>query len=163
MIRSLPFLACLALAACSSAPDAPTVDGSRRVPINDAKTVLAIQQGKTHTAPTESRVFRYHFPSGGTRLKLSAHDLADLMPLARQAERIEVRARTDAPAPDNNDLITAKRRAESARDILVANGVNRGKITLNYLSGGDYLDNNMTPEGRALNRRVEIEVFTQKI
>jgi outer membrane protein OmpA-like peptidoglycan-associated protein len=114
------------------------------------------------TSTSLSRVFRYHFPVGGSNLSLSPNELAEIMPPARQANKIVVRARTDANAPSNADLLTAQRRAESAKRILIANGVPANKIMLNYVSADDYLGDNSTTEGRALNRRVEIEVFGQQ-
>ena len=172
MTRSpLPFLICLFFAACSHAPDAPTVDGSQRIPVNDAATISMLQRGFSVSTTTSasalstsaslSRVFRYHFPVGGSGLNLSPSELADLMPLARQANKIIVRARTDANVPNEADLLTAQRRAESAKRVLIANRVPANKIMLNYVSAGDYLGDNATVEGRALNRRVEIEVFGQ--
>jgi outer membrane protein OmpA-like peptidoglycan-associated protein len=172
-MKLTPLLACLALAACA-VPEAPTLDGSHRQPINDAATVRLLQRGfsvATATTPPVdqsgelqpsgemSRIFRYHFPVGSAALKLSAREMAELLPVARNAKRIEVRARTDT---DEADLNTANRRAVAARRVLIQNGVAPSRISVNSLSGADLLDKNGTPEGRALNRRVEIEVIGQR-
>ena len=166
-------LANLALAACAT-PEAPPVDGSSRVPINDAATISVLQAGFSITrapavphaaattvqAPVLSRVFRYHFPSGSTRIRIDASESADLILLARRADYIVVRGRTDADAPTEVDAKIARLRAESAKRFLVEKGgIPSNKITLDYLSAGDFIAENETPAGRAQNRRVEIEVY----
>jgi outer membrane protein OmpA-like peptidoglycan-associated protein len=154
------------LAACVTAP--PTVNGSDRKPINSAETITMIKAGFSAAPPDSdkgtprmSRVFRYHFPAFGTSLNLSAQQLADLMPVARRAESVVVRGRTDGASPSAGDLLTAKARALAAKKILIDNGIKRSKITLDYVSADDYLDDNGTIDGRAMNRRVEIEIIGQ--
>jgi len=166
MKTALPLIACLTLAACA-APVAPTLNGSNRQPINSAETIRMFKQGAPTTQAPAPRaampeVFRYYFPVGGYTLDLSAREKATLIQRARSAEKVIVRARTDAKVSSGDDLLTARRRAENARLLLTDGGVEPQKITANYQSGGDYLDDNSTPEGRARNRRVEIEMIGRK-
>ena len=60
---------------------------------------------------------------------------------------------TDNPA----DRSIAQSRAVRAREFLLANGIDAGKIRTTFQASGGYLADNATPAGRALNRRVEIE------
>ena len=48
-------------------------------------------------------------------------------------------------------------RAEKARNWLIENGVDSTKIRTKYFSAGNFLSENKTEQGRALNRRVEVE------
>ncbi|HEX7639010.1 MAG TPA: OmpA family protein [Burkholderiaceae bacterium] len=75
------------------------------------------------------------------------------------AALVAVRARTSNDRATPSDEALALARALAARRYLVAHGVSPLKITINYSSASDYLVPNDTPEGRALNRRVEIEMF----
>ena len=45
------------------------------------------------------------------------------------------------------------------RDYLMSAGVNASRIRLSHQSVGDHVADNQTSAGRALNRRVEVEVY----
>ena len=108
-------------------------------------------------------VFRHHFPYGGTRLVLSDKERTELLLLAKNAEHIEIRGRTDGHKPSPGDEAVATARGKAARDWLIKNaGVDAGIISINSLSAGDFIANNKTPEGRALNRRVDVHFFSSK-
>ncbi|QDS14180.1 hypothetical protein FPL03_23950 (plasmid) [Xanthomonas citri pv. glycines] len=55
----------------------------------------------------------------------------------------------------------ARGRAEAAKDWLIGEGVPSGIIDLNFVSAGDYRSNNRLSDGRALNRRVDIEFISK--
>ena len=74
-----------------------------------------------------------------------------------KGERIEIRGRTDSWTDNAVDLSIAQSRAVRAREFLLANGIETGKIRTTFLASGGYVADNATPAGRALNRRVEIE------
>jgi len=57
------------------------------------------------------------------------------------------------------DEILALKRALSARKYLVDRGVSPLKIMVNFASAADYVTENITPEGRYQNQRVEIELI----
>jgi outer membrane protein OmpA-like peptidoglycan-associated protein len=148
------------------------VDGSNKHPINDPTTAellslrAQIAQARASQAPPEqdvqketSQVFRIQFDIGGTTFKVPWAHQTSLLALIRQAQHIEVRGRTDAQITSNKDEQVALARAISARRFLVQNGVTPSKIGLNFVSGGDFVADNDTEEGRAKNRRVEIEVW----
>ncbi|MBT84117.1 MAG: hypothetical protein CMN89_06475 [Sutterellaceae bacterium] len=50
------------------------------------------------------------------------------------------------------------KRALSARKYLVDRGVSPLKVMVNFASAADYVTENITPEGRYQNQRVEIEL-----
>lgn len=77
---------------------------------------------------------------------------------ARTAALIYVSGRTSTQKPSAADEAMALRRALAARAYLVRIGVSPLKIMVNFASGTDFIANNATPEGRAQNQRVDIEL-----
>lgn len=175
----------LALAACSSPPKPPVVDGSNRQAVNTPETAetialraklaqaeekLRVEQARPVISPAvlqpapppaRSRTFSVHFPYNGTNFYLSADDSAQLLPLLAKARRIEVRGRTDGQRPSTADEKVALNRALAAQRFLIGQGVSPAIISVNYVSAGDYVADNFSAAGRSLNRRVDIEVFNQ--
>jgi outer membrane protein OmpA-like peptidoglycan-associated protein len=81
-----------------------------------------------------------------------------LLEASRASERIEVRGRTDANTPNLVDRDIALHRAMRAYAFLVRNGVAPERIKVTFESAGHFAVDNSTAEGRARNRRVEVEV-----
>jgi len=107
-------------------------------------------------------VFRFQFPYGGIALAHSgktASEWAELIDQAKYAQWILIRGRTDGATHSKGDEDVALHRAINTRNALVSHGIDPARIRIDYLSGGDYLADNTTPEGRRQNRRVEIELW----
>jgi outer membrane protein OmpA-like peptidoglycan-associated protein len=83
--------------------------------------------------------------------------VGDMLPFARQAERIYVRGRTDATGTAAMNRALAVSRAISVRAGLVAGGIPEYRVRTTYCTTC-YLASNATEEGRRINRRVEIEM-----
>jgi len=175
-------LAVLAITGCSKLPKPPVVDGRHRQPVNSAGIHIdepAVQAGTAQTseqtpanmqpspAPPRKevgissapRVYRVQFAYGSTKIDVTPETLGALLPYATHALKIEVRGRTDGKHWSKGDEHVALGRAVAARKLLVSKGVDPKKITLNYLSGGDYIGDNTTHDGQAVNRRVDIVMF----
>jgi outer membrane protein OmpA-like peptidoglycan-associated protein len=161
------------LIGCSSMPAPPVVDGRSRQAVNSAETASAIASRaaqETRAAPpnrTQSprspsyQTMSFEFPFNRIDLHLSAAEAERLQALAKGANRVEVRGRTDGVRPSAADEQIALGRALSAQRYLIERGVNPTSISLNYVSAGDYVADNESATGRARNRRVEIVFFTQ--
>ncbi len=104
-------------------------------------------------------VYTARFPLGATKLALPSGALNAVAAAASQAPLVVVRGRTDATRDNPTDARIARLRAESARVALVRAGVRAESIRVMWQGAGDTVASNDTPEGRALNRRVEIEVY----
>jgi outer membrane protein OmpA-like peptidoglycan-associated protein len=146
-------LACLlavtfAATGCSSPPQAPTVDDTRKRPVNVAeaielqscrselaatKIVLAesldrprtvtvaapAQATASATPPTPpNHVFVIRFGLGSSAVDLSAEEQARLAEQAKAARFIVIRGRTDASSDSFFDTNLARRRAEAAYSFL---------------------------------------------
>jgi outer membrane protein OmpA-like peptidoglycan-associated protein len=202
----IPWL--LALASCSSPPQPPTVDESRKRPVNSQMAVelqvcrndlqntrlLATESGRlaettaatlanvaarqqvlaslrepaeqappaqsrTQPQPPANGVFTVRFAFGSTRVVV-APDLAPvLIEHARVAPLVLLRGRTDGATDAPAESRIARERAAAVRDYLVAAGVDPARIRATYQPAGDHVADNASVTGRALNRRVEIELY----
>ncbi len=103
------------------------------------------------------------FPKNGTAFKPSPAVFPTLIASAKAADQINIRGRTDSRGAGPIDEKVALGRAMSAKSYLVAHGVDGNKIKVQSQGAGDYAAPNMTKEGRALNRRVEIEIVSARI
>lgn len=185
-MRTLAILTSAAiLAACSSPPKPPVVDGSNRQTINTPETAeviaLRAQLAQSQTklreeqarpvvqaapvavqpvpAPPASHTVSVHFPYNGTNFQINADESQHLLQLLAKARRVEVRGRTDGQRPSAADEKIAINRALAAKRYLVGQGVSPAIISINYVSAGDYVADNYSAVGRSQNRRVDIEVF----
>jgi len=172
------------LTACGSAPKPKTLNGRHRQPINTDIHIVNTAIEKTADAasdptscPPESitpapstpdqahiekpaYVFRFQFPYGGIALAYSAQsEWIELLDRAKYAQWILIRGRTDGATHTKGDEYVALHRAINTRNALVTHGIDPARIRIDYLSGGNYLADNTTPEGRRQNRRVEIELW----
>ncbi len=99
-------------------------------------------------------VDRHELSSDGT---IVARELAVLF--QRNPEWvITVSGHTDSTGDEMNNLELGLRRATEVRDILIAEGVPAERITAEGIGAPKPIADNDTPEGRAQNRRFEIEI-----
>ncbi len=98
-------------------------------------------------------------------LQLSPVEVGKLSKIAqRMRESPELRAtitgHTDDRGGEEANLRFGRRRAETARDYLVAeHAIDGGRIAISSLGEAQPLAHNATPEGRRVNRRVEVTLF----
>lgn len=152
----------------------------------DNFTVWANDQSVTFSAPMITRVFsapradeakapevfkvaaaaaivKVSFPTGSTVFKPSPEVAAVLISSGKAADRVNVRGRTDSRIAGPLDAKIALGRALAARKFLLDHGVSADKIRVFSQAEGGFAAPNVTKEGRALNRRVEIEFVNARI
>lgn len=110
-------------------------------------------------AATENTIYTARFASGSAQLMISAQDTKELVQAAQLAPVIVVRGRTDAEQDSPVESRLARERAESMRKLLVASGIHAQRIRIQYQGAGDFVADNSHAEGRAQNRRVEVELY----
>jgi outer membrane protein OmpA-like peptidoglycan-associated protein len=98
------------------------------------------------------------FDDYSAEVKVEAALLGGLANTARAANRIYLHAHTDAFVGSEAGTDLAVRRALAVRTALVSLHVEAERIRLFYRGTGHFVANNSTREGKALNRRVEIEL-----
>jgi outer membrane protein OmpA-like peptidoglycan-associated protein len=110
-------------------------------------------------APQPNRIFMVHFKFGSTRVVVPADTAATLIADSRAAPLLLLRGRTDGATDTPADSRLARERAHAVRDYLVGAGVDPARIRASYQPAGDHAANNTSASGKAMNRRVEIEVY----
>ncbi len=98
------------------------------------------------------------FDDYSAEVKIAPALLGGLANTARAANRIYVHAHTDAFVGSDAGTELAIRRAVAVRSALVSLDVEAERIRLFYRGTGHFVANNSSREGKALNRRVEIEL-----
>lgn len=100
-----------------------------------------------------------HFAFNSTQVSIPAAEASALVEEAKVAPLVLLRGRTDGTADSSAESRIAQARANAVRDYLVASGVDLTRIRTTHQPSGDHLADNRNPQGRSLNRRVEIEVY----
>ena len=90
---------------------------------------------------------------------LAAGDALALVEQARNAPLVLLRGRTDGNVDTPAESRIARGRTEAVKAFLVDAGVDPARIRATYQPAGDYAADNTDPEGRSINRRVEIELY----
>lgn len=100
-----------------------------------------------------------HFAFNSTQVSIPTAEASALVEEAKVAPLVLLRGRTDGTADSSAESRIAQARANAVRDYLVASGVDPTRIRTTHQPSGDHLADNRNPQGRSINRRVEIEVY----
>jgi len=114
-------------------------------------------------ADAASVILRVEFGFASADFKPTDDVARVLVPAAKAADRINLRGFTDSTVIDEDNKRIALARALAARQYLIGQGVDAKKIRAFYNSAGGFVADNSTPEGRAKNRRVDIELVNTKL
>ncbi len=98
------------------------------------------------------------FDEDSDEIRLEERWVAAIGSAARSANRIYLHGHTDDFVASESGTELAIRRAVEVRRLLITLSVEPQRIRLFYRGAGNFVANNSTPEGRAFNRRVEIEL-----
>jgi outer membrane protein OmpA-like peptidoglycan-associated protein len=103
------------------------------------------------------------FASGSTRVPMTARQ--ELQRLGRllsrkgaEEARIRLEGYTDSKGSTAANLLLAEQRAQAVRRILLDNGARISQLEVEGRGNENPVASNMTEDGRALNRRVEMEM-----
>lgn len=121
--------------------------------------VLAAMTEPAAPAARANSIHTVHFGFGSTRVVVPQDMAAALIADAKAAPLVLLRGRTDGSSDAAAESRIARDRAAAVRDYLVAAGVDAARIRATYQPAGDHAADNNAAAGRALNRRVEIEVY----
>jgi OmpA-OmpF porin, OOP family len=97
-------------------------------------------------------------PEGRARLDELVADLRDFP----RVGNVRIVGHTDSTGPAEYNQGLSERRAQAVADYLVGQGVSAGQLEVSGMGETDPIASNETPEGRQLNRRVEIDVPVER-
>lgn len=102
------------------------------------------------------------FPQGKASIdKRSYRALDEVAEMMKQNERIEImlEGHTDNTGSPKANHILSEKRVNAVKRYLVSKGVSKKRISTRAFGGTQPLRNEMTEEGKALNRRVEMRIL----
>lgn len=131
---------------------------AKTAPEKEAATYSSTTPSGLFEVRSNSIIFRVSEALGKTEFNPSPAVSEELLKAAAAGKTIFIRGRTDAIKANPIDNGIALMRAYNARQFLIKNGVAADKIRLNYLAAGGNIADNSTSQGRALNRRAELQI-----
>lgn len=105
--------------------------------------------------------FIVRFADNSASVEIDAPTLEELSDLAAQVKGLTVTGYTDAARLTPGGTRLALRRALAVRKLLQDRGMDPSKIQIRYFGAGRFAADNATPEGKAENRRVEIQLGSE--
>ena len=154
-------LALLAAAAPHAAPAGTQREIAGKIALDTAKSVEPTTPTRPLRLDTEfasaKRVVPFAFNKVGVGPR-GTLAVRELVPLAKQADRVYVRGRTDGTGATPANRKVAHDRAYTVFKAFRNGGVERRKLRLTYCTNC-LVASNDTEEGRKLNRRVEVELI----
>jgi len=104
-------------------------------------------------------VWTLRFAFNSSRIDATAEELQRVVDAARTAAYVVVKGRTDGFVETPGESTIARRRMAAMYGVLLKGGVDPHKIALQYQPIGDGVADNQTEDGRAANRRAEVELY----
>lgn len=162
-------LAC-ALAGCSGGGDVARQAGasgaSIELPVPAPSPGKTVAQPDTVTADAGASPTTIGFPQGGGGLNSEAKAMLDRLAAdpAVRGGSLTLRGHSDSEGDDEANRIMSRKRAEAVRDYLARKGLDRSRMRVIALGETRPVAPNAKPDGsddsdgRARNRRVEIEL-----
>lgn len=149
------------IAALKKSMAQPTSDAGATGPVSAPPATQ--DRARPNYAPVssikESTTLRVTFKNNSADFEPRAAIARTLINLAEQATEISVTGYTDSTVPSTASSTLAKGRAIAARQYLMSKGIDPAKIAIAYKPSGGFVMDNSTKDGRAENRRVEIELL----
>ncbi len=150
---------CLVGGSSKTPQDAPMKEESTR----ESWTARMIKLGEREQVELHRRsvIFRLSQRTGRSEFRPSTTLQAYLKQAMKLGHCLQVRGYTDGDKDQWIERATATQRAQKARAYLIRQGVPPNHIRITIVPIGEHVADNATKQGRAKNRRVEIEVKEQ--
>ncbi len=75
--------------------------------------------------------------------------------------KVEIQGHTDNVGTEKQNLIVSQARAESVRNYLIARNIDPSRLSAKGYGESQPIGDNTTPEGRAMNRRIEFKILNK--
>ena len=151
------------LQACQSDLTNTRILAKETTRLAESASATAVRLAQHHLAcregATPNTVYAVRFAFGSTRVALADAEQKALVERGRRAALITVRGRTDGSVETAAESRIARERAAAIRALFVHAGIEPARVRTSYQPVGDHAADNGSPNGRALNRRVEFEFY----
>lgn len=147
----------LALATAKTRPTDPNATPSGAAPLAAGTGPAA--EDATFVKQDSGVLMRVFFASGGRSIVRPDDGLARLTKEAKTARLIRITGYTDSLGNASWNSLLAQQRAEAIRNHLIKSGTPPERILVGGRGATDFLAENTSEKGRALNRRVEIQLI----
>jgi flagellar motor protein MotB len=117
----------------------------------------------TYLRQTNGVLMRVFFASGGRSIVRPDDGLSRLANEAMNAQQIRITGYTDNLGKASTNSALAQQRAEAIRNHLVKSGISAERILMSWTGATDFMAENTTEKGRAMNRRVEVQMMQQPV
>lgn len=134
-------------------------EARREADVARTQAVLIQARAAAATPPAANTIFVLRFRSGSSDLDLSADEARQIAEAARDAPLVVLRGRTDGTRESAAESRVARARAAAVQAWLVRAGADPARVRATWQPVGDHAGDNGMEPGRALNRRVEIEIY----
>jgi outer membrane protein OmpA-like peptidoglycan-associated protein len=108
---------------------------------------------------------RVQFEYNSATLKEISYSLLDevvqILTMEPQIKKVQIEGYTDSTGDEGHNRRLSKQRADSVRDYIVDQGIEKSRLTTKGLGPDSPVADNGTKEGRAENRRVEFKILEQ--
>ena len=122
-----------------------------------AKVNQSIEKMEQKAAEIGTALLRAHFGYASSKFDPPADVGEAMVSAGTKAKRINVRGHSDNTGSAEANRVLAMSRAVAARNYLTARGVEKNKVFVFSRGSSEPLGDNSTEEGRAQNRRVDVE------
>lgn len=125
--------------------------------LQQARGEIALLKARDSRTSTASR-YVVRFADNSSAVNINADTLAELADLAAHVRCLTITGFTDATQLTPGGSRLAMRRAFAVRKLLQERGIDAAKVQVRFFGAGKFTADNSTAEGKAANRRVEIQV-----
>jgi outer membrane protein OmpA-like peptidoglycan-associated protein len=151
-----------AMVARAASASASASAASASAPTNAPTATAPLPASAAIAAPAAPNiVYAIFFDFGSTEVSMPDAVGERLIVDARKAPLVMLRGRTDGSTDSPSETRVARGRVAAVRAYLLQAGVEHWRIRSTWQSTGDFIADNASPEGRARNRRVEIEIYRE--
>ncbi len=109
-----------------------------------------------------NRLEGMEFEFGTTDLTTSAHQKLDVIVqylIKNEKTKLKIIGHTDDVGNEIDNHMLSESRANEIRKYLITNGIAATRLSSKGMGESDPIASNRTPEGRQINRRVEVEIY----
>ena len=145
-----------ALGGAQALPVAPMRVLQPGVSLSPATMLAPLTTANLTAAAAEQGLIRVFFASASRSIVAPDDGLATLMREAPAADEILITGFTDAIGPIEVNQRLARSRADAVAQILLRRGIQANRIVINAVASDEFIADNATDRGRALNRRAEV-------